>query len=610
MSDKQQKARSFYSEQQKGIAAARKEWLRLHPGASNSDWLNSSDYQEVRKQYRKGGVAYAEYHGGIVGESVLSKAGPSSPSKRTRTISDNTETEEATNQLKRIAIQTPEEGARSRHHSESSRPTTSLSQYLSGSDDNTSPDNTMFQMEIDPISNPEGGGAAIGSRDSSSSGGIMALGQSSSGGNASFTFTQSRIITSMGYANVKGTLTADDEHQSMLTSLTYIPVDYLPFYMSPAEFNQASRFPTKITHVSCVVKCLGVRTSFDTGTTLSGVANTEHVSIGLVGYGLNKLVASKNMKYKCKQADSMVPDTTEDVDWNAMDIKLWGNWGFDNMTYVSLIPSHLGWYWTYYTNRKEKTDNTFQHSKGQFRLDQHVKRFLIQSSIGKPVASYSYTPSHGYLGINPQVDYPFSKGGKTSGFYSNGSNIYNGAVDHNNGALWEGKRAMLSGETNTGLGTTTTYQRHLECDLIFSPSKGETVGTIQPSLHVGLIATPQINNVTNTEKYQQSSCYWSIETTITLESNFTTCWTHEVISDVATGLQLYDIRPVENTFLTYGLKPLNAKYKSTRSEPVITRSKSSCSSKEKKDTDLFEYIDIDDDEFILPIKKPVKKTLK
>lgn len=58
--------------------------------------------------------------------------------------------------------------------------------------------------------------------------------------------------------------------------------------------------------------------------------------------------------------------------------------------------------------------------------------------------------------------------------------------------------------------------------MTYSPAGGEHVGPVQPSLHVGLIATPQINYIPVAKlKFQQSCCYWSIETSIEIESNMT-----------------------------------------------------------------------------------------
>lgn len=58
---------------------------------------------------------------------------------------------------------------------------------------------------------------------------------------------------------------------------------------------------------------------------------------------------------------------------------------------------------------------------------------------------------------------------------------------------------------------TENYYRKIENYGAFHPAKGATSFKAQPQVHVGLVATPQLNPATSNVSYLNSACYWKIE---------------------------------------------------------------------------------------------------
>jgi len=78
---------------------------------------------------------------------------------------------------------------------------------------------------------------------------------------------------------------------------------------------------TTITEVHCKVTPLGMRTVFDHGTSLTGMAMTQYVGIGSHGIGLNKAFYGRNLQYKSSTNDPMVPTDVSQWDVQAFQKK-------------------------------------------------------------------------------------------------------------------------------------------------------------------------------------------------------------------------------------------------------------------------------------------------
>uniref|UniRef100_A0A8D8TGC3 Uncharacterized protein n=1 Tax=Cacopsylla melanoneura TaxID=428564 RepID=A0A8D8TGC3_9HEMI len=78
-------------------------------------------------------------------------------------------------------------------------------------------------------------------------------------------FSKSRVMFSYAYKtdNLQGE-GAIKNLQIHITPLSFIPVDFLPFYLSPGEY-QSLPIGSRVDRVDCTVKIVGIRSAFNTG---------------------------------------------------------------------------------------------------------------------------------------------------------------------------------------------------------------------------------------------------------------------------------------------------------------------------------------------------------
>lgn len=62
--------------------------------------------------------------------------------------------------------------------------------------------------------------------------------------------------------------------------------------------------------------------------------------------------------------------------------------------------------------------------------------------------------------------------------------------------------------------------------MVNRPLSGDSLAPIQPQLHVGVLATPQINVATEGTTYQNTTIYFQVETNIIMELSSYSCYTH------------------------------------------------------------------------------------
>lgn len=134
------------------------------------------------------------------------------------------------------------------------------------------------------------------------------------------------------------------------TSLSFIPVDFLPFYLSPSEFQNLPQ-GSRVENVTCTVKLLGVRSAFNTGTTDAGVATLEYCPILLTAVGLNHKVSVRNLSYT---STGMVPIACS----NFKPKDCISKWYSDEVCSVNCIPRSNSYYATLIHNKVGKTDGS------------------------------------------------------------------------------------------------------------------------------------------------------------------------------------------------------------------------------------------------------------
>lgn len=93
------------------------------------------------------------------------------------------------------------------------------------------------------------------------------------------------------------------------------PLIFLPFYLSPAEFDQLP-IGSRVDFVHCSVKLLGVRSAFNTGSTDAGVATSEYCPLLLTATGSNHSTTINNLQVKSHR--NMVPAEVENISPNTM----------------------------------------------------------------------------------------------------------------------------------------------------------------------------------------------------------------------------------------------------------------------------------------------------
>lgn len=176
-----------------------------------------------------------------------------------------------------------------------------------------------------------GRGSASGNR-AAGGGGVVSLGTSSGDQSTGASFSKSRVWYSYAYANAEFAL--DDETKGLATPLAFIPVDLLSFYLSPAEWAQLPSNNVWVEEVTCSVKILGVRSGFDTGSTLSGTATSEYCPILHFAEGLNNKIHLVNKSFTIDTTKPMVPKTLEDLKLETYVNK----WYKDTACGVTLVP--------------------------------------------------------------------------------------------------------------------------------------------------------------------------------------------------------------------------------------------------------------------------------
>jgi len=215
------------------------------------------------------------------------------------------------------------------------------------------------------------------------------------------------------------------------SSLAYIPVAFLPFYLDENDFNSLGQIPGQIESVSCKIKLLGPRISFDANATLSGVANTEHVSLGYTSVGFDLKFYSQNLQIKCDPKTPMVPNTADVMTDDNLIKKLYANDG--TFSFSSCIPRSLELYFCEMrgdrTSVPEPPHSYTIDNMGEFRLDEHVERFLLRSAIGHEVVDYHYKPKNGYIGRQHLQYLPYvHMGNQTFGFLGNNNGLRNNSI--------------------------------------------------------------------------------------------------------------------------------------------------------------------------------------
>lgn len=507
--------KSFYNERQKFINLEYHEWLKTHRRGSFEEFKQTNAYRTASEYYQVGGAGYNQYYSKKKANapSSVPAAGPSNTADNKRPASTDITNPPKSQKLSALPSDSSSDDALS---------DTPLN--ISGNSGHSQVEGVMDVDNdgniVSPSPNvgenaPGTTSTGAGSRGNSNMGAALTMPKSISSNMMLWNCSQSRIMTSIGYAH---NLVAFAGFDALLTPLQLMPVDFLPFYISPAEFDQVSKFYCTVQKVQCKVTVLGSRVSFDTGTTVSGVANSEHVPIGMYAYGLNTKLPTFNGKLTTSAETPMVPQDWTNFAPSDCVSKLWSSSAFPS--FATNTPRHLGYYACFKFNNQNPATTAEQqkHTYGEFRFDQHSSKFLVNGMIGQTICDYQYIPKQAYIGPNQMV---CPTGGKE---YQDIQVLTTGKNAHGRKYKYINKTSANLSENNGDdlvdirtKNDNPSYNRNIESLFINRPASGDSLAPIQPQLHVGILATPQIDVSTGKTTYQNTSIYLQVETNIVME---------------------------------------------------------------------------------------------
>lgn len=498
----------LYAARQRAIYAGLQEARRNNRLFSLSDFKTTPDYQRILADHKKGGSVYVK----IVNDNT-----PSTSKAAAAATGSGTGNDPDASGSKRPRTDSPADD--SFNYSDFLRDfDTSVADRSSAS----LPEESASHMDVDL---PEAGssrGPNTGMREGASGPNIGASSTGAGGGNSiswlvgrpsntisNLEFTKSRIFYSYGFATIS--LDTTEENQLIAGPMALIPVDFLPFYLTNAEYKALPDGST-IKKVWCTVKPLGTRTAFDTGTTLSGTATSEYIPIGMTAVGLNVDFNGKNCLWTTDATAPMVVTAYKNIVPSKMIEKY-------QDSHTLCVPRSISEYYGQVQNNaaapvdKKKYPNYIPHTVGQPHLDKKIKKFLINSAITQTVVNYEYTPKCGLITKNKEhfLPWQYLSGTFFSEHYRSRGHVISSyqATDRLiNGDIGLGKDKALDHLINA---MDNTYIRQIENYGSFNTHTGASGYAAQPQVHVGIQAVPQLNVANEDTNFLNTCCYWQVD---------------------------------------------------------------------------------------------------
>lgn len=193
------------------------------------------------------------------------------------------------------------------------------------------------------------------------------------------------------------------------TPLAVLPNDAIYFYMNPVEYNKIKDLNTFCRILQCSVSVVpqGLRTAFDTGTTLTGTATSEHCAIGITAVGINQKIYTRAMRYVAAAESPMLPTECVTVSNEEIITKYYGDDEYKTMPMILGVPRHVDMYCSLTLNSKRAVTGYVKHDEGVPILDKHLDRFNFLPFVGKEVINWEYYPTNGIFSCKAH-DVPFT----------------------------------------------------------------------------------------------------------------------------------------------------------------------------------------------------------
>lgn len=214
------------------------------------------------------------------------------------------------------------------------------------------------------------------------------------------------------------------------TSLMYIPTDYLPLYMSQAEWSTLGSCK-RVSVESCEISIIpaGYNVSFDTNATLSGAASATHFVEAKFAKGINTTFPCRAVKYTSLATKPMVVDSVSTI--GEMDIAnvLYTN----NLCQANVQGNSWPWY-TQFIQHQSTMDYTYYDKDnfgdwtdyGNLWLSSHMSCGALQGMLNIPLG-LSFVPKLGIIYNqfqNPGFPLDGSKWQDQNQWFLNANEIY------------------------------------------------------------------------------------------------------------------------------------------------------------------------------------------
>lgn len=469
---------------------------RGRPGGHFARWCRTQAAVDIRAStLAECNRVYDQLQGGSVGRSINDGASTSGAPKRPRLAS-------VTNRDHTISESEPD------------------SDTMASSDVEAMDEENLVADGTDAANSNLGSGH---SRRSASGGAAISLGQSGGGQTTSSTYHKSRIWYSYAYAQTSiPTLDEAKTITGVTTPLALIPVDLLSFYLSPQEWHCLHANNTWVDEVTCTVRLLGVRSGFDTGATTSGTATTEYCPLLHTAVGLNNALHILNKQYTSEATKPMVPTAVA-----SLSITDYHNKWYNDVTSNSMgVARSNSVFAVPYWNCHDQTDATNQkHIWGNPRLDKVLQTHLLTSMIGETLFDYSYKPRMGLIKPQYHVVVPNYRVKEVSSLFQ--TNMTRMKVTYAEASGYTVNNNSAYTDTASMDKATFQHAQTIEKYMMYSPRTGTVGGpqTVQPQLHLGMQAIPQLNPSTDTTNFTNACIYYSVDCSIKISHSTNSMWT-------------------------------------------------------------------------------------
>lgn len=359
-------------------------------------------------------------------------------------------------------------------------------------------------------------------------------------------FRKNHCLLSYGLAWKISKLDGNSKSYLTTTSLMSIPVEQPYFYMTPAEFDWLPR-GARCKNVKVSVVMRNPRTAFETNSSSTTLATLNQNKFIAMAEGLNLKTRGldRAMKFGASTA-AMVNQGTEEYVKSHHETFIKAAYGSITKAPVFqegfsalpcsqlMLPMMLNRYFC-----TVATNDPINKDIGWPNLSNYIRKGDASFLIGKTVASYSYTPTCGYLTQPYQMRVNGYFGDESSEYANNSvstinknGNLLSSIVqtDLASGAMEQSDNNIIdyeSGEwANLAKKTGSHYMTPIEkFQYIMQGPRDAGKSHVQPSLHIGVFPVPRITTnelKTVPENYTDIEVQWDIHAEMEVEFGYGT----------------------------------------------------------------------------------------